>query len=137
MRLSELPAGEPKFKSNEVVGDISKMWSTMDPETKVAVTDPLMEELVTLREEIDTKVKLTPVHTLNDVSATIAKINHEVSSCMDDCLLPPFPKPISSLTPYMLVQGLKQSCSVFGQVPTTTLRQWSTQRAPRYQHSSI
>lgn len=45
---------------------------------KVAVTDPLMEELVTLRGEMDTKAKLTPVHTLNDVSATITKINREV-----------------------------------------------------------
>jgi hypothetical protein len=52
----------------------------MDPRTKVAVTDPLMEELVTSREEMDTKAKLTPVHTLNDVSATIMKINHEVRS---------------------------------------------------------
>jgi hypothetical protein len=50
-----------------------------------------MDELVTLQEEINTKSKLIPVHTLNNMSATITKINHKVSSGMDDCPLPPFP----------------------------------------------
>lgn len=50
----------------------------MDSETKVAITDPLLEELVSLREEADTRPKIAPVHVLNDVSATMAKINREV-----------------------------------------------------------
>ena len=50
----------------------------MDPETKLAVTEPLMEELVASRKEADTKAKIAPVHVLNDVSATMAKINREV-----------------------------------------------------------
>ena len=50
----------------------------MGPEVKVAVTNNLMEELVASREEADTKAKIAPVHVLNDVSATMAKINREV-----------------------------------------------------------
>ena len=50
----------------------------MDPEVKVAVTDNLMEELIASREEADTKAKIALVHVLNDVSATMAKINCEV-----------------------------------------------------------
>ena len=75
----ELPAGQPKLKSNDVVREISKKWKMMDPETKVAITDPLMEELVASREEADMGAKIAPVHILNDVSATMSKINREVS----------------------------------------------------------
>ena len=75
----ELPAGQPKLKSNDVVGEISKKWKTMDLEMKVAITDPLMEELVASREEADTGAKIALVHILNDVSATMSKINCEVS----------------------------------------------------------
>lgn len=50
----------------------------MDPDTKVMVTDPLMDELAASREEADTKAKIAPVHILNDVSATMAKVNREV-----------------------------------------------------------
>ena len=76
---SELPAGQPKLKSNDIVGEVAKTWNMMDSETKVIVTDPLMEGLVASREEADTKAKITPVHVLNDVSATMAKITREVS----------------------------------------------------------
>ena len=53
----------------------------MDPETKMAVTEPLMRELKVSREEADTKPKIVPVHILNDVSATMMKINREVCLC--------------------------------------------------------
>lgn len=74
----ELPAGQPKLQSTDIAKEVSKRWNAMDPETKVAVTDPLMKDLVASREEADTKAKITPVHVLNDVSATMAKINREV-----------------------------------------------------------
>jgi pseudouridine-5'-phosphate glycosidase len=76
--FSELPAGTPKLKANEIVGEVSKAWNAMDVEMKVLVTNPFMEDLATAREEMDTKAKLTPVHVLNDVSATIGKIKLEV-----------------------------------------------------------
>jgi len=50
----------------------------MDADTKVAVTDPLLEELVAFREEVDTKPKIMPIHVLRDVTTTMAKINQEV-----------------------------------------------------------
>jgi hypothetical protein len=50
----------------------------MNPEEKAAATDTLLEELVSSREEADMKPKVAPVHVLNDVSATMAKINREV-----------------------------------------------------------
>ena len=50
----------------------------MDLETKAAITDPLMEDLIVSREEADTKAKTAPVHILNDVSATMMKIKCEV-----------------------------------------------------------
>lgn len=50
----------------------------LDSGTKVALTDPLLQELVTWREEVDTKPKITPIHVLKDVTATMAKINQEV-----------------------------------------------------------
>ena len=50
----------------------------MTPEDKAAVADPLLEELVLLREAADTKPKIAPVHVLNDVSATMGKIQREV-----------------------------------------------------------
>jgi hypothetical protein len=77
-QFSELPVGEPKLKSNDIAGEVSKAWNMLDAEMKIAVTDPLMKEFVELREEMETKAKLTPVHTLKDVSATISKINREV-----------------------------------------------------------
>ena len=52
----------------------------MNDETKIAVTDPLLEEFVLEREEADTKPKINSVHILNDVSATIGKIKCEVRS---------------------------------------------------------
>lgn len=73
-----LPAGQPKLRSNEVVGEISREWNMLDLEAKVVVTNPLLEELVTWREEVDTRPKITPIHVLNDVTATMAKINQEV-----------------------------------------------------------
>ena len=76
-----MPPGQPKLKSNDVVKDIAERWRTMGPEVKAAVTDPLMEELVLSREEADTKPKIAPVHVLNDVSATMAKISREVRPC--------------------------------------------------------
>jgi len=50
----------------------------MDQETKVALTDPLMEDLIASQQEADMKLKIPPVHVLHDVSATMAKINREV-----------------------------------------------------------
>ena len=50
----------------------------MDSEMKAAITDPLLEELAASREEADTGAKTTPVHVLNDVTATMAKITREV-----------------------------------------------------------
>ena len=74
----ELSTGQPKLKSNDIVGKVSKMWNMMDTKTKVAITDPLIDELAVSQEEADTKTKIVPVHVLNDVSATMAKINCEV-----------------------------------------------------------
>jgi hypothetical protein len=74
----ELPPGHPKLKSNDIVKDVAKQWNTMSPEAKVAATDSSLEELVSLREAADTKPKIAPVHVLNDVSVTMAKINREV-----------------------------------------------------------
>ena len=73
-----MPPGQPKLKSNDVVKDVARQWRTMDPEAKVTVTDPLLEELKSSREEVDTKPKIAPVHVLNDVSAMMTKINREV-----------------------------------------------------------
>jgi hypothetical protein len=53
----------------------------MNSEAKVAATSDLLEELVSSRQEADTKPKIAPVHVLNDVSATMAKINREVCPC--------------------------------------------------------
>jgi hypothetical protein len=50
----------------------------MDLSEKKAATDTLLEELVMARQETDIKAKVTPVHILNDVSATMAKIIREV-----------------------------------------------------------
>jgi predicted pyridoxine 5'-phosphate oxidase superfamily flavin-nucleotide-binding protein len=73
-----LPAGEPKLKSTDIVRELSEQWKVMDPDTKVAVTDPLLDELETWRKEIENKPKITPIHVLNDVTATMTKINGEV-----------------------------------------------------------
>ena len=63
----------------------------MDNKMKATVTDPLMEEFMLAREQADTKPKLTPVHVLNDVSATVAKIKNEVcpttQSIVISCIL--------------------------------------------------
>ena len=82
----ELPAGQPKLKSTDIVSEVSIKWKAMDPEMKVAVTEPLMKELVASREEADMKAKIAPVHVLNDVSATMAKINREVRSPNTHCV---------------------------------------------------
>jgi len=74
----ELPAGQRKLKSTDVIGEVSKKWKMMDQETKTAITDPLMEELITSRDEADTGAKIVPVHILNDVSAIMAKVTREV-----------------------------------------------------------
>lgn len=50
----------------------------MSDNAKVVATDGPLEELIKARQETDTKAKVTPVHILNDVSATIAKIVREV-----------------------------------------------------------
>jgi len=50
----------------------------MSNDEQVVATDGLLEELVEARQKADTKAKITPVHILNDVSATMAKINREV-----------------------------------------------------------
>ena len=101
----------------------------MDPEMKTAATDHLLEELVTSREEADAKAKIAPVHILNDVSATMAKINREV--CPRWCVRHTFYLDslihlISSWMPYTLAQVLKPFCLAFGQVQTTITRRWST-----------
>ena len=75
--IPDLPAGQ-QLKANNVVREATKKWKTMDPEMKAIITDPLIEELVALREEANTKANVTPVHVLNDVSATMTKITHEV-----------------------------------------------------------
>lgn len=75
---SELPPGQQKLKSDDIVKEVASQWRELDDEAKVAVTDPLMEELRLAREEADTKPKITPVHVVNDVSATITKIKREV-----------------------------------------------------------
>lgn len=51
----------------------------MSEDMKAAVTDGLLEELTETHKEADTKAKIMPVHILNDVSATMAKIVREVS----------------------------------------------------------
>lgn len=51
------------------------------------ITDPLMDELMASREEADTKAKIAPVHILNDVSATMARINREVYPENMSCVL--------------------------------------------------
>lgn len=73
-----LPAGEPKLRSNQVAPELSKEWAAMDREMQAAATDPLMEELRAHREEVETRPKITPVHVLKDVTATIAKLTKEV-----------------------------------------------------------
>ena len=73
--------GQPKLRSNNIVKDVAKEWNAMDPETKMVVTDPLLGELVSSREEADVKPKIAPVHISNDVSATMTKINREVRLC--------------------------------------------------------
>lgn len=73
-----MPSGQPKLKANEVVKDIAKQWNTMGPEAKAAVTDNLLKELVSSREDAGTKPKIVPVHIFNDVSVTMAKIKCEV-----------------------------------------------------------
>ena len=73
--------GEPKLKSNDIVKDIANQWKMMSPKAKVTVTDPLLEKLISLREDADMKLKIAPVHVLNDVSATMVKINREVCPC--------------------------------------------------------
>ena len=78
----------------------------MDPEMKTTATDHLLEELVTLQEEADTKAKIALVHILNDVSGAMAKINHEVCPwwCVRHTLYPDsLIHLISSWMPYMLL----------------------------------
>ena len=77
-RVLELSPGQPKLKSNNIAGEATQEWNVMDAEKKAEVTNPLIEELVLVRKEADTKLRITPVHILNDVSATVAKIKHEV-----------------------------------------------------------
>lgn len=52
----------------------------MSPEAKLAITDPLLGELVSWREKADLGPKIVPVHVYNDVSATVLKITREVRS---------------------------------------------------------
>ena len=73
-----LPAGQPKVKSDEIAAELSQKWRAMDNDTKTKLTDPLLEEFAVLREVTDTKPKIIPVHVLNDVSSTMAKIICEV-----------------------------------------------------------
>jgi hypothetical protein len=73
-----LAPGQPKLKSNNIVKDVARQWNLMDHKAKVEATDLSLEELKALREEADVKPKIAPVHVLNDVSATMAKINREV-----------------------------------------------------------
>ena len=81
----ELGPGQPKLKPNDITHELSQEWSKMDAETKAELTNPLIEELRLAQEEADTKPRIMPVHVLNDVSATVAKIKREVrlSSSMD------------------------------------------------------
>ena len=74
----ELPSGAPKLKSHDVATEVSATWNSMCHETKVMATDGLLEELAETRQEADTRAKVMPVHILNDVSATMAKIIREV-----------------------------------------------------------
>lgn len=76
--LLELEPGQPKLKSNDIVKDAAQRWNVMSPEAKAAIADPLLEGLVASREAADMKPKIAPVHVLNDVSATMLKINREV-----------------------------------------------------------
>lgn len=73
-----LEPGQRKLTSSVVAKEISLAWNAMDDETKVRLTDPLMEELAASREELDTKPKIIPIHVRNDVSSTMAKITREV-----------------------------------------------------------
>jgi hypothetical protein len=76
--LPEIPSGQPKLRSNVVVQQISKRWREMDKETQVVVTNPLMDGLIAAQEEAETKVKIVPVHILNNVTVMISKITCEV-----------------------------------------------------------
>lgn len=78
MKVLELPPGQPKLKSNDIAKEVAQRWNRMDSDTREAITDPLLDELMSMREEADTKPKIAPVHVLNDVSATMMKINREV-----------------------------------------------------------
>ena len=77
-KCSELPPRQHKLKSNDIVKEAASQWCELDDEAKAAVTDPVMEELMLAREEANMKPKITPIHVLNDMSATIAKIKCEV-----------------------------------------------------------
>ena len=77
-RILALPPGQPKLKPVDLSGELSKKWGAMSDEMKVSLTDPLLEELEASREEADTKPKVIPIHVLNDVSSTMAKITREV-----------------------------------------------------------
>ena len=73
-----LEPGQRKFKSNDISQELSKKWKAMDEDTKAQVTDPLVDELVVLRADADTKAKVIPAHAFNDVASTMRKIAIEV-----------------------------------------------------------
>lgn len=77
--LPELPTGQPKLKSTDIVREASEKWKQMNLEAQAEATDSAMGELIASREEIDKGAKVAPVHVFNDVSATMTKIKHEVN----------------------------------------------------------
>ena len=131
--IPDLPAGQ-QLKANDVVREAAKKWKTMDPEMKAIITDPLIEELVALREEADTKAKVTPVHVLNDVSATMTKITREVRPLeYDICYVLTYLS--SSWMHFTPVWALKPSSLVCNQAAITTRHPWSMPPARRYPRS--
>ena len=131
--IPDLPAGQ-QLKANDVVREAAKKWKTMDPEMKPIITDPLIKELVALREEADTKAKVTPVHVLNDVSATMTKITREVRPLeYDICYVLTYLS--SSWMHFMPVRALKPLSLVCNQAAITTHHPWSMPPARRYPRS--
>jgi hypothetical protein len=132
----ELSPGQPKLRSTDIAKDAAQVWKMMTPESKKAATDPLLEELVSSREEADTKPKIAPVHVLNNVSATMAKINHEVCPCNAVNARTLANVTHHSWMPCMPVWASNPLCLESGRALTTIPPQWSMLQVRRYQHFS-
>ena len=50
----------------------------MDADMQIALTDPHLGELAASQETADKMPKIIPIHVLNDVTSTMAKVTREV-----------------------------------------------------------